>query len=161
MSIDWRRTCSCTDSARLTAAHRNAKERPRLDSSVQHAGCCWLSVYLPDGSIANHRYQHNSPEHNHSRIHAFRKHRSRAYRLSLRRVIGIALAASGVIYLINPNKADVSAHTTIGNLLVALSSLLYATYIVISKDVFERYGALNVITWIFLVGAIVTIPFAA
>jgi drug/metabolite transporter (DMT)-like permease len=82
-------------------------------------------------------------------------------RLSLRRLIGIALAASGVIYLVNPNKADVSAHTTIGNLLVALSSLLYATYIVISKDIFGRYGALNVITWIFLVGAIVTIPFAA
>src|SRR6185295_17313685 len=41
------------------------------------------------------------------------------------------------------------------------SSLLYATYIVISKDIFERYGALNVITWIFIVGALITIPFAA
>jgi drug/metabolite transporter (DMT)-like permease len=82
-------------------------------------------------------------------------------RLSRRRLIGIALAAGGVIYLVNPNRADVSAHTTVGNLLVATSSLLYATYIVISKDIFERYGALNVITWIFLVGALVTIPFAA
>ena len=42
--------------------------------------------------------------------------------------------------------------------MVACSSLLYATYIVISKDLFERYGALNVITWIFVVGSIVTIP---
>jgi len=82
-------------------------------------------------------------------------------RISFRRLLGIALAASGVIYLVNPANADVSAHTTIGNLLVALSSLLYATYIVISKDIFERYGALNVITWIFIVGALITIPFAA
>ena len=28
----------------------------------------------------------------------------------------------------------------------------------LSKDLFERYGALNVITWIFLVGTLVTIP---
>ena len=79
-------------------------------------------------------------------------------RLSLRRLAGISLAAGGVIYLVNPARADVSAHTTLGNLMVACSSLLYAVYIVISKDLFERYGALNVITWIFLVGSIVTIP---
>jgi drug/metabolite transporter (DMT)-like permease len=29
---------------------------------------------------------------------------------------------------------------------------------VISKSLFERYGALNVITWIFLVGSAVTVP---
>ena len=78
--------------------------------------------------------------------------------LSVRRVIGIALAASGVIYLINPFRADLSSHNMVGNLLVATSSLLYAVYIVISKDLFERYGALNVITWIFVVGSIITIP---
>jgi drug/metabolite transporter (DMT)-like permease len=71
-------------------------------------------------------------------------------RLSVRRVLGIALAASGVIYLINPFRADLSSHNMVGNLLVATSSLLYAIYIVISKNLFERYGALNVITWIFL-----------
>ena len=78
--------------------------------------------------------------------------------LSIRRVIGIALAASGVVYLINPFRADLSSHNMVGNLLVATSSLLYAIYIVISKDLFERYGALNVITWIFVVGSIMTIP---
>lgn len=80
-------------------------------------------------------------------------------RLSLRRLLGISLAAGGVIYLVNPAKADLSAHTTIGNLLVVTSSFLYATYIVISKDIFQRYGALNLITWIFVVGALMTIPF--
>ena len=79
-------------------------------------------------------------------------------RLSARRLLGIALAAGGVIYLVNPARADLSTQTTAGNLLIVTNSLLYAVYIVLSKDLFERYGALNVITWIFLVGSVVTIP---
>lgn len=82
-------------------------------------------------------------------------------RLSVRRLLGIALAASGVVYLVNPWRADLSSQHTVGNVLVVTSSLLYATYIVISKDIFERYGALNVITWIFVVGALITIPAGA
>jgi drug/metabolite transporter (DMT)-like permease len=78
--------------------------------------------------------------------------------LSLRRLIGIALAASGVVYLVNPMRADLSMQTTAGNLLIVSNSLLYALYIVISKTLFERYGALNVITWVFLVGSLVTVP---
>jgi drug/metabolite transporter (DMT)-like permease len=78
--------------------------------------------------------------------------------LSFRRLIGIALAAGGVIYLVNPSRADLSMQATAGNLLIVSNSLLYAIYIVISKTLFERYGALNVITWIFLVGSVVTVP---
>jgi len=78
--------------------------------------------------------------------------------LSFRRLIGIALAAGGVIYLVNPARADLSAQTTAGNLLIVSNSLLYAIYLVISKTLLERYGAFNVITWIFLVGSVVTVP---
>lgn len=79
-------------------------------------------------------------------------------RLSPRRLFGIALAAAGVIYLVNPARAELSLQTTAGNLLIVSSSFLYAVYIVISKGLFERYGALNVITWIFVVGMLITIP---
>ena len=82
-------------------------------------------------------------------------------RLSLRRIVGIVLAAAGVVYLVNPARADFSMQKTIGNLLIVFSSLLYGTYIVISKDLFQRYGALNVITWMFMVGAVVSIPVGA
>ncbi|PWT94829.1 MAG: hypothetical protein C5B55_02165 [Blastocatellia bacterium] len=78
--------------------------------------------------------------------------------ISAKRVFGIALAISGVVLLVNPARADFSVHTTIGNLLIICNSFLYATYIVISKDLFQRYGALNVITWIFLVGATLSLP---
>jgi drug/metabolite transporter (DMT)-like permease len=79
-------------------------------------------------------------------------------RLSFRRVLGITLAAVGVIYLVNPARADLSSDLIVGDLLIISNSLLYAVYIVLSKDLFERYGALNVITWLFLVGSLITIP---
>jgi drug/metabolite transporter (DMT)-like permease len=42
--------------------------------------------------------------------------------------------------------------------LILTNSFLYALYIVVSKTLFERYGALNVVTWIFLVGSVITVP---
>ena len=85
----------------------------------------------------------------------------RTDRASLRRVIGIALAAGGVVYLIGPGRADFSATTWFGDLLIVTNSLCYGTYIAISKDLMTRYSALTVITWIFIVGSIATIPVGA
>lgn len=79
-------------------------------------------------------------------------------RLSLRRLTGIVCAAAGVIYLINPAQAHFTPQTSTGNALIACNSLLYAVYIVISKRLFERYGALDVITWILLVSAVLILP---
>ena len=79
-------------------------------------------------------------------------------RLSFRRLLGIVLAAAGVVYLINPARAQLTPQTSAGNLLIACNSLCYAVYIVISKRLFERYGALDVITWIFLLSAVLTLP---
>lgn len=81
-------------------------------------------------------------------------------RASLRHVLGIALAAGGVVYLIDPWRADFSARTTLGNLLVVCSSLSFGAYVSVSRNLFRRYGALNVITWIFLLGTLVTLPVA-
>lgn len=82
-------------------------------------------------------------------------------RMSLRRILGIILAAAGVIYLVDPMRADFSANTTLGNLLIIANSLCYGTYIAISKEMLRRYGALTVITWIFVFGSIVTVPVGA
>jgi drug/metabolite transporter (DMT)-like permease len=81
-------------------------------------------------------------------------------RASLRHILGIALAAAGVIYLVDPLRASFSAQTTLGNILIVINSLSYGAYIAVSRDLFRRYGALNVITWLFLIGAVVTLPIA-
>lgn len=82
-------------------------------------------------------------------------------RISLRRTLGIVLAASGVIYLVDPLRADFSAQTNTGNLLIVTNSLLYGAYIAISKDLFKSYGALNVITWMFCISALAILPVGA
>jgi len=82
-------------------------------------------------------------------------------RPSVRHFLGIALAAAGVIYLVDPWRANFTAETTLGNVLILCSSLSYGAYIAVSRDLFRRYGALNVITWIFVVGAIVSLPISA
>jgi len=47
------------------------------------------------------------------------------------------------------------------NLLIVTCALLYGAYIAVSKDLFKRYGALNVITWMFCIGALIILPVGA
>ena len=82
-------------------------------------------------------------------------------RATLRRLLGIALAAAGVLYLIGPGRAQFSSATRIGDLLIVSNSLCYGAYIAVSKDLMKRYNALSVITWIFVVGCVVTVPAGA
>ncbi len=44
-------------------------------------------------------------------------------RVSLRRIAGITLAACGVIYLVDPLRAQFSSQTTLGNLLIVINSI--------------------------------------
>lgn len=79
-------------------------------------------------------------------------------RASWRLVLGMIIAACGVIYLINPAHANFSHDTTVGNLLLIANTLAYGTYLAISKDIIKRYGALTVITWIFVFGSVAAAP---
>jgi drug/metabolite transporter (DMT)-like permease len=78
--------------------------------------------------------------------------------LSWRKLIGISLAAGGVIYLVDPFRIDFTRANTIGNLLIVGNSLAYGAYIALSKDLVRRHGALTVITWLFVMGSLVTAP---
>lgn len=82
----------------------------------------------------------------------------RTDRATLRRMVGIALAASGVIYLIGPTRGEFSSLTRAGDLMIVTNSLCYGAYIAVSKDLVGRYSALTVITWIFIVASVVTVP---
>src|SRR5260370_4611513 len=82
----------------------------------------------------------------------------RTDRATLRRLVGIALAASGVIYLIGPPRSEFSTLTRTGDLLIVANSLCYGAYIAVSKDLVKRYRALTVITWIFIAACVTTVP---
>lgn len=79
-------------------------------------------------------------------------------RFSWRKIVGIVLAACGVIYLVDPSKASFSSATTQGDILVILNSLFYGTYIAISKRLISHYGALTSLVWLFLFASFITIP---
>jgi len=73
-------------------------------------------------------------------------------RASSRNIAGISLAVAGVVYLVDPFRASFSTQTTLGNALIIANSLCYGAYIAVSRDLVKRYGALNVITWLFVIG---------
>jgi drug/metabolite transporter (DMT)-like permease len=77
---------------------------------------------------------------------------------SWRVAVGLLLAACGVVYLINPAQADFSRATNIGNFILLLNSMAFGAYIAISQDMIRRYGALTVITWVFIFGSLFTLP---
>jgi drug/metabolite transporter (DMT)-like permease len=79
-------------------------------------------------------------------------------RLSARAAFGALLAAVGVVYLVDPARADFSGDKTVGNLLLVASNLLYGAYIAVSQRVFRRYGALAAITWVFLFACAACVP---
>lgn len=79
-------------------------------------------------------------------------------RATWRRTFGIALAATGVLILVGPHRGDFSAQTRIGDMLIVSNALCYGVYIAISKNLMMRYSAMTVITWIFIIGTVATLP---
>lgn len=79
-------------------------------------------------------------------------------KMTWRKVLGIVIAGFGVVYLVDPTKADFSSATTQGDVLIILNSLSYAIYVAISKKSISYYGALKSIAWLFLFGSIINVP---
>jgi drug/metabolite transporter (DMT)-like permease len=81
--------------------------------------------------------------------------------LSTRKVVGIVLAAFGVILMIDPREASFSSETTLGDILIVINSLSYGIYVATSKDVLTRNGAFRSMMWVFIFASIVCIPLGA
>ena len=79
----------------------------------------------------------------------------RLERASLRTGLGLALAAGGVVWLTGVGRVDVGA------LVIVLNCLSYSLYIVFSKRLIERVGALTMVAWIFTWGVLVFAPLGA
>ncbi len=79
-------------------------------------------------------------------------------RFSKRAALGTLIAAAGVIYLVDPFRADFSGGKALGNVLLIISNFSYGAYIAVSQDAFKRYGALTAMSWVFTFGCIAAIP---
>lgn len=76
-------------------------------------------------------------------------------------VAGIALAAIGVVLLIDPRNASFSSNTTLGDILIVINSFSYGIYVAMSKNTITRNGALKSMTWLFIFAAVFCVPLGA
>lgn len=82
-----------------------------------------------------------------------------AERLRPRKLLGLILAAVGVILLIDPRKASFSSQTTIGDLMIVGNSFAYGIYVATSKETITRNGAFRSMMWVFIFASIVCVPY--
>jgi drug/metabolite transporter (DMT)-like permease len=79
-------------------------------------------------------------------------------RLQRFKVVGIILAAVGVIMIIDPRKASFSSESTLGDILIVLNSLSYGIYVAVSKPLIMRNGVFRSMMWVFVFASIICIP---
>lgn len=84
-----------------------------------------------------------------------------AERLSSIKVVGIVLAAVGVLLIIDPRNASFSSATTLGDILIVLNSLSYGIYVAISKQVITRNGVFRSMMWVFIFPSVLCVPLGA
>lgn len=81
--------------------------------------------------------------------------------LTLKKILGIILAAVGVIILLDPRKASFSSQTTLGDLCIVVNCLAYGIYVATSKAAITRNGTFRSMMWVFIFASIICIPMGA
>ncbi|MGH9949091.1 MAG: DMT family transporter [Pyrinomonadaceae bacterium] len=77
------------------------------------------------------------------------------------KVVGILLAAIGVLILIDPRNASFSASTTRGDLMIVGNSLCFGIYVATAKATITRNGAFRSMMWVFIFASIICVPVGA
>jgi drug/metabolite transporter (DMT)-like permease len=70
--------------------------------------------------------------------------------------IGIALAGAGALVLVGVASLETGA---LGNVLIVVNMIAYSLYLVSARDMLHRYHPLTVITWLFIFGSVILMPF--
>jgi drug/metabolite transporter (DMT)-like permease len=82
-------------------------------------------------------------------------------RASALKLTGIALAGAGAAYLATARGGSAAGASPLGDLLIIVNSVCYASYLVLSKNLLKRYDPVTVVTYVFLFGALLIAPFGA
>src|SRR5262249_35540273 len=68
-----------------------------------------------------------------------------------RRIIGVAIALGGALYLVGAERFTLAAR---GNLLIFCNALSYSLFLVLARDITKRYPARTVMAWCFFFGSL-------
>jgi len=83
----------------------------------------------------------------------------KAEQASLRRLLGIAIAASGALAIVGFQGIAGTRSSVIGDILVLMNCSSFGTYLVVSRPMMARYAASIVIAGIFLLAVPLMLPF--
>jgi drug/metabolite transporter (DMT)-like permease len=78
---------------------------------------------------------------------------------SLLKFAGITLAGIGAVYLIGPDRISLARDVALGNALIVLGMICYATYFLYSKSILRRYGSVTVSFYVMFFAGFGVLPF--
>lgn len=82
--------------------------------------------------------------------------------VTLFKILGILLSIAGAgIIILRGQSSGAGPDNLIGIILAAVSMLSYAIYLIVTKNVSQRYASATIVKWMFLFSAIVLLPFGA
>lgn len=76
------------------------------------------------------------------------------------RILGIAVGAAGAIALLRLSASDISSRSSLtGDFFILINSISWAFYLVLVKPLMKKYHPYVVVTWVFLIGILLVLPF--
>ena len=78
--------------------------------------------------------------------------------ISWRKLLGLVLATGGFIYLVLVSNESSKVSSWQGDLMCAVNAVSYALYLVLVKSLMKKYKPLTVLSWMFLMAAIIITP---
>lgn len=85
----------------------------------------------------------------------------RQEKVDSRRILGVTLALLGALWLVGAEHLDLGPERLWGNLALCANTLLYSVYLVLSRPLVQKYGALVVTGWVFGWSALEILPYSA
>jgi drug/metabolite transporter (DMT)-like permease len=80
--------------------------------------------------------------------------------ITMKKVSGVVIGAMGALLLITHNSSgQIGSGSITGTLLVMCSSLSYAFYLSVFKNLISRYSPITAMKWMFLFATIISLPF--
>jgi drug/metabolite transporter (DMT)-like permease len=81
-------------------------------------------------------------------------------RVSVGRLVGIALSIAGALVLVNPLRFSTDPQAGLGNLLILANGFCYALFLVLQRPILTRLPWRTVIAWSFLFGGVAVLAVA-
>jgi drug/metabolite transporter (DMT)-like permease len=81
-------------------------------------------------------------------------------KITLRKISGIVLGIAGALLLLAFGRHfSFGGSTFTGDLFIFINAMSYGIFLVIAKPLMKKYNPITIITWVFLFGSIVVLPF--